>query len=175
MLNHKPEAVSQRAEVDAVANVPGEGLYGVFNAIAEQHAEATRLLRRLESAHAVDDEHELWRELRAELLSHESAELEVYPIMFGLEELRDIAERHRADAQRLEAAVAQADAAEYGTETWKRSLRDLKETLRAHVEDEEQEYFQRATELVDKRAAEQLETRFLRAKESLMKALGDGS
>jgi len=175
MPNPIEEAMAKAsgAARDVAARI--KGLYGVFSTIAAQHGEARALLKRLESEDDADKQSDVWRKLRVELLSHERAELaEVFPELGRFPQLQDLVRRHGADATVLEDAIADVDAAAYGSEQWEAALSSLKDLLEHHIEEEEEEYFPRATDFIDKDAAAELDERFQAARKSFLVELQKG-
>ena len=82
-----------------------EGLTGIFRQLAEEHGEATALLKRLVDADA-ERRAELFPLVRKELLSHERAELsELYSLLVGHVETRSIAEEHDQEAGEMESLI----------------------------------------------------------------------
>jgi hypothetical protein len=148
-----------------------EGLHGVFSTLARQHGEASLLLSRTASAEGAK-RLELWQQVRAELMAHEQAELEVvYPALAQHPQLHSIVRRHEMDAARLEAAIAEVDAAS-GTDAWTGSLDVLRQLVKRHAEEEEEEFFPLASESLDRQTTKSLEERFDAARQDVLNRLG---
>lgn len=146
-----------------------KGLTGVFNTLVEQHGEVSALLQRASKTSDADKQRDLWTKLRRELLSHERAEVsEVFPRLAQHPELQDIMPQHDADAEKLEAAIERVDAATYGTVEWSKRLAQLEDLVTDHVAEEEQAWFPRAADVVDKQVAKELDDRY-KAKQEMVK------
>jgi hypothetical protein len=146
------------------------GLVGVFNTLAQQHAEASALLKRTQEAEGADKPQALWRELRSELLSHERAELaEVYPQLEQHFELRSAIQQHQTEAEDLEAAIERLDEIEPGSPDWKSELQALTDLVTEHAQWEQDDFFPRALEVIGSQAARAMDDRF-RATKNATKA-----
>lgn len=173
MPNPLERAAAKGAGATKAAAARVKGLYGVFNTLAKEHAEASVLLNRAEGASDAAKQRDLWRKLRAELLSHEQGELkEVYSTLAEHQMMQDVVSRHESQAQQLESAIASVDGAAYGTEAWKGAVKALHELVKAHVDEEETEFFPLATDVMDKKSAEAVDERFKQTKKSIMAKFG---
>lgn len=173
MPNPIEKAAAKGTGVAKAAAARIKGLYGVFSTLVQQHGEAVTLLRLAENAKSAEKQRDVWQKLRAELLSHEQGELEeVYPALAKHEMLHDVVRRHDADAQQLEAAIKEVDAASFETEAWTSSVRTLHALVKRHVDQEEKEFFPRAATMLDRESAEAIDQRFKTAKQSVMSKLG---
>lgn len=163
------ETLAKGVGVARAAQAHLTGLHGVFITLAEQHAEVALLLKRAAVAEGPKQQ-DLWHKIRAELLSHEKAELdEIYPVLHQHSRLQEAVHRHELDAPRLESAIAQVDACAFGTHDWSEALHVLQHLVEKHAEQEEQEYFPLALEVIDKPLAKALDGRFSAAKEAYMR------
>jgi hypothetical protein len=144
---------------------------GVFGTLASQHRSAIVLLTRAATTTAAARRLELWKEVCAELASHEQAELEeVYSELAKHDELFDLAQRHEADARQLHKAIASVDAEEMGTEAWSVALDSLLTKVRRHAELEETEVFPVALEVLDEQTARLVDLRYRVAKQAVLEA-----
>jgi hypothetical protein len=173
MPNPLEKVAAKSAGKVAAVSARAKGLTGVFNKLAEQHKEAATLLKRAEKTDDPAKREDLWTTVRRELLSHERGELRVvYPVLAQNAATRDIAQRHSEEAQTLESTISQIDTAGYESRNWSTSIRQLITLVEQHVEEEESEFFPRAQDAIGKGAADDLEERFMAAKEREMEALG---
>lgn len=173
MPNPLEKVSAEGAGVAKAATARIKGLYGVFNTLAQEHAEASVLLKRTKSANDPDKQRDLWRKLRAELLSHEHGELkEVYPALAEHQLMREVVARHDSEARHLEAAIASVDSADFGTDSWKSALAELQRLVEQHAQTEEKEFFPLATDVIEKDRAQDLDERFKEAKRTVMDKLG---
>lgn len=173
MPNPMEKIAAEGAGVAKAAGARIKGLYGVFNTLAKEHGEASALLSRAEKADDAAKQKDLWKKLRPELLSHEEGESsEVYPTLQQYEIMQAAVAEHESEVQQLEEAITKVDAASYGTVEWTRSIEALHLLVKQHAEKEEQEFFPRATEVVDKDMAAAIDRRFKAVKKSVMDKLG---
>jgi hemerythrin superfamily protein len=150
------------------------GLSGVFTTLAEQHAEIKALLEHILKTDDSVKQSELWRTVRKELLSHESAEAsEVYPTVATVQDDHDAARRHEIAAEGLESAVERVQAEPFGSQSFRENLEALLESVTQHTEEEENDYFPRVLGAIGKEQAEDLTQRFMTFKEERMLALSE--
>jgi hypothetical protein len=171
MPNPLEHLAAKAAGKAAGVGARARGLTGVFYRLAEQHQEAAMLLARAEAATEPAKRKDIWRTLRKELLAHEKGELlVVYP---ALDESagNDIVHRHNEEARLLEATIKEVDAAGYDAPQWPDLLQRLTTLVKQHVDEEENEFFPRALEILGKDKADELEARFMAAREREMERL----
>jgi hemerythrin superfamily protein len=147
------------------------GLAGVFRVLSEQHGEAGALLRRLKA----DPKRraDLWPTIRAELTSHEKAELAiVYPALRAEPELRRFAEQHDREAKELSSTIEQLQTTDMTLPRWGDLLDTLIGLVEAHAKEEENEIFPQAQTVLGADRIEALEKPFLTAKKHAMQAMG---
>ncbi|HEY4180067.1 MAG TPA: hemerythrin domain-containing protein [Kofleriaceae bacterium] len=142
-----------------------EGLSGVFNTLAKQHAEAKSLLENLQKN--PEKKADLWPEIRTALISHERAEIRaVYPVLGRYAELHTLTARHNAEADQLEALVGRVDT----NVDWRPAFDELVSTVIAHAEEEELTIFPKALEIIGKESAKDLDTYFQTAQKQIKDA-----
>jgi hypothetical protein len=172
MPNPIEKLAAKGAGKAAAVGARAKGLTGVFNKLAEQHHEAAVLLKRAEGVDDPAKREDLWRTIKRELLSHERAELStVYPALKQDASVQDIPQHHNAEVPELEAAIAAIDAEGFSSLRWKALVGHLRELVTHHAEEEENEFFPRAEEALGKKASEELEERFMAAKEKAAKGI----
>jgi hypothetical protein len=168
MPNKMEEVTSKAAGLAKEVKATFEGLTGVFKLLAEQHGEVAALLKRAAGAEKVEKRLDLWSKIRIELISHERGELGVvYPAMRDRAELREFAARHDQEAGQLEAAISGLDSIDPTTDQWHDKLEALIEMVTHHIDEEENEWFPRASELIKGEEAKDLEGRFKALKEAI--------
>ena len=166
MPNPLENLASKAAGKAAAIGARAKGLTGVFATLAEQHQEAAILLKRARGTDDVEKRRDLWVTIRRELLSHEKGELDVvYPALERHPATRDIAQRHSADAQTLEATITQIDTVGCASPEWPTLIERLVTLVEHHVDEEEHEFFPRAQEAIGKDEASDLDDRFMAARE----------
>lgn len=147
-----------------------KGLRGVFLHLAEEHGEVGSLMKRVSKTTDPKVRREHFPHIRAELLSHEKGELaEVYGVLANYEQLREVVLTHNEEAHALEKAIADVDAIDFASEEWGTSFNRLLGLVEAHVEEEENDFFPKAQEVIDEEESKQILTRYEAAKQSVKK------
>jgi hypothetical protein len=172
MPNPLETVAAKTAAKAANVGARAKGLTGVFAKLAEQHQEASVLLKRAAGVDDVAKRRDLWNTLRRELLSHERAERQVvYPALEDLAEMDDIVQRHAEEADTLEAAIIEIDIAGCSSPNWSSHLQRLMALVQKHVDEEEDEFFPRAQQALGKDVTRDLEDPFMAAKERAMEGI----
>jgi len=147
-----------------------KGLRGVFLHLAEEHGEVGALMKRVSKSTDAKVRREHFPHIRAELLSHEKGELaEVYGVLANYEQLRGVVLKHNDEAHTLEKAIADVDAQDYASAEWGESFERLFKLVQAHVEEEENDFFVKAQEVIDEDESKEILVRYEAAKKSVMK------
>jgi len=166
MPNRMDSIISKGAGAAKAVEARLHGLVGVFKVLAEQHGEASALLKRVKSDPS--KRAELWPKIRQELTSHEKGELrEVYPVLREYAATRALADRHQTEADALSAQIDRIQALEMASSEWGRELERLIELVENHVREEEHDIFPKAQEAIGADRAKEIEPRFLAAKKQL--------
>jgi hemerythrin superfamily protein len=146
-----------------------KGLRGVFLHLAEEHGEVGALMKRVSKSSDAQVRREHFPHIRAELLSHEKGELaEVYSLLANFEQLRDVVLKHNDEAHSLEKAIADVDAQDFASEEWGSSFARLFALVQAHVEEEENDFFPKAQQVIDEDESKQVLERYEAAKKAVM-------
>ncbi len=174
MQGMSDETASELSGSHRTVGVSAPDRVGIFEMLAEQHAQIEALLERAQLAVEVDEQRALWTTIRAELFSHECAELaEVYGRLEEYRDLRAVARAQRDELHELECEIVRLDRSEFGTDTWKKQLQSLTERVRMHVAVEEQDLFPRALRSLRASATEAMIAPFIRTKAATMLTLHD--
>lgn len=148
-----------------------EGLHGVFTTLMEEHGQVTALLLRVRGSTDAGVRRELWPQIRAELLSHERAELEVvYAAFRAHPEIAQITDTHDQDAGRLDAAITQLHEMTFEDPLWNQRFEQLVKLVQQHVHEEEVEYFREGNRVFGEQSA-QLDEQFKLRKEAVLQTL----
>lgn len=148
------------------------GLDGVFRQLAEEHKEVAALFTRATLSSDPEKRVELWGTIRQQLTAHENAELDiVYPEFEMHASLMDIVREHEADADHLEALIANVDASPITSPEWESAVKELQSVVLRHAAREEKEYFPRAQEVIGERRAEELDELYIASKEALLQSM----
>lgn len=147
-----------------------KGLRGVFLHLAEEHGEVGSLMKHLSKTTDPKVRREHFPHIRAELLSHEKGELaEVYGVLANYEQLRSVVLEHNEQAHALEKAIADVDAIDFASEEWATSFERLHGLVKTHVEEEENDFFPKAQQVIDEDESKQILKRYEAAKQSIKK------
>jgi hemerythrin superfamily protein len=142
------------------------GLVGVFKTLAEEHGEASALLKRVKNNPA--KRADLWPKIRQELVSHEKGEMrEVYPVLRANPETSALAEHHDTEAGQLSALIDRIHATDMASDEWGQLLDQLISLVEHHVHEEEHDIFPKAQEAIGADRARELEPRFLATKKQI--------
>jgi Hemerythrin HHE cation binding domain len=145
------------------------GLRGVFLHLAEEHGEVGSLMKRVSKSNDAQFRREHFPHIRAELLSHEKGELvEVYSVMANYESMRQVVLKHNDEAHTLEKAIADVDAQDFASAEWGTAFDHLLGLVQRHVEEEEQEFFPLAQQVIDEAESKEILTRYESAKKAVM-------
>jgi len=171
MPNRMDSMISKGAGVVKGVEARLHGLVGVFKTLSEQHGEAGALLKRVKSD--PDKRSELWPKIRQALVSHEKGELaEVYPVMREYPELRAFCDRHEAEAGQLSSQIERIHATAMSTETWSQLFDQLCEMVDRHVQEEQNQIFPKAQDVIGAARAEQIGPLFLATQKQIAATLG---
>jgi hypothetical protein len=147
------------------------GLTGIFTTLAEEHGEVTALLLRVRSSSEGKVRAELFPKIRAELLSHESAEMKVlYPAYREYPEIAAIADEHDEQATELQELIDKLAHTEYQDPKWAHEFDALIALVKQHAAEEETDYFVKAQRVFGERA-KQLESEYKSAKRAALDSL----
>jgi iron-sulfur cluster repair protein YtfE (RIC family) len=122
-----------------------EKVSGIFEKLEEttERAEKTR--------------EELFTKLKQELDIHSHIEEKIfYPVLKKSEETRDITMEGIQEHHVVKVLLGELDAMGVGSETWTAKLKVLKENVEHHVEEEEDDMFKKAREVLSKEQLEEL-------------------
>ena len=128
--------------------------------LTKDHKHLKALLNKTVKAKGDDKREELIEELRSELVAHERMEEEVfYPPLRDNKKTHDIVlegyqEHHVADLILDELLELPAD-----SEMWEPKVKVLKENVEHHIEEEEDEMFEKARKVLSDEQLEELGTR----------------
>lgn len=173
MTNPIDEATTKTAGALRAVKSRFRGLTGVFTTLAKQHGEVKHLLELATRTNDADKQRQVWPKLRLEILSHERAELlEVYSALERYPDLAEVVARHRRDARDLEVSIDVLDTATYGSTEWATAMRTLSGLVTEHARMEEDEFFPRAAEVLEKSETQALDEPFQQRKAAIMAELG---
>jgi hemerythrin superfamily protein len=149
---------------EAIAKV--QGYPGIFSRLIEEHLEVKMMMMRLNASDNIKLRGELFPVIRAELLSHaHGEEQEVYPVLESFPELRDLIRAARNDHHLVESDLDALSELELDAPGWKPLFEKIMTAVLSHAQEEEDDIFPKAKDLIDKDTADKLKERFLSVKE----------
>jgi hemerythrin-like domain-containing protein len=141
--------------------------------IEKEHQEVQELLDKIEntSSGAVKTKEDLFMKLKRELIPHMKAEEKAfYPVLMnnGGKEvgLEAIEEHHVA-----EIVLKELDKLPKNAENWDAKFKVFAELLKHHIEEEEEDVFDAAEDMLDDDQMSQVMTSFMEEKKSIVKKL----
>ncbi len=147
---------------------------GVFERLATEHGEISTMIRRVSvSGHDSKVRAELFPRIRRELLAHSRAEeREVYSSFSTIPELAEHMTRSAEEHHEIERMLDELNLMPVTDDTWITKLRELMKLVQRHVMDEELTVFPKAKKSISRGQSEELEGRYLRAKEAELGTVG---
>lgn len=139
----------------------------VYQIIKQDHETASRLMERIaeSSERAVKTREENFAKLRGELEAHTSAEQAiVYPALQEFDETRALALEAIEEHAIVEQLLADLSGMDVGSEEWTAKFTVLKENIEHHVEEEENDMFDKARKVLSDEQADELGQRFQKMK-----------
>jgi len=168
MANTIEELATKAAGTMKAVSAGFKGLRGVFLHLAEEHGEVGSLMMHVSKTTDPKVRREHFPHIRAELLSHEKGELtEVYGVLANFEQMRGTVLAHNEQAHRLEKAIADVDAQDFASEEWGAAFARLFELVQAHVEEEENDFFPQAQQVIDEEESKEILQRYEAAKKAI--------
>jgi Hemerythrin HHE cation binding domain len=169
MANRLDQIISKGAGLAHEVKARMDGLVGVFNTLAEQHAEAGALLKRAKADESKRSE--LWPTIRAALKSHEQGELRVvYAALREHAELTALADHHAAEADQLSRTIDQMSALGARSPQFAIMLDRLIALVEAHAAEEETRTFPTAQSVLGDARARELDAQFLSVAKQIKQA-----
>jgi hemerythrin-like domain-containing protein len=116
------------------------------------HQKVKRMLEELDATteRAEKTRTETFERLKRDLTIHETIEEEIlYPALEGFAKTKDITLEAFEEHHVVDLIVAELDATPVSDETWGAKLTVMKENLEHHIEEEEDEMFKQARQVMD--------------------------
>jgi DNA-binding FrmR family transcriptional regulator len=127
-----------------------------FELLKKDHKKVSTLFKQIESA-AGDAKLRIFRQLKSELDVHAHVEETIfYPALEREKETREITLEAYEEHRVVKDLLSQLDAATSANEEWEARLTVLKENVEHHVEEEEGELFDKASDVLTGEQAEEL-------------------
>ena len=139
--------------------------------LKDDHDKVKKMLDELEETteRAEKTRTEVFRRLTHDLTVHETIEEEIlYPALKEFAKTRDIALEGYEEHHVVDQIVAELNATPVTDETWTAKLTVMKENLEHHIEEEEDEMFKQARQVMERSELEELGDRMAARKEELL-------
>ncbi|HLL16601.1 MAG TPA: hemerythrin domain-containing protein [Pyrinomonadaceae bacterium] len=127
--------------------------------LKSDHKKVSGIFEKLEETteNAEKTREELFTKLKQELDLHAHIEETIfYPVLKKSDETRDITMEGIQEHHVVKVLLRELDAMTVGSETWTAKLKVLKENVEHHVEEEEDDMFKSAREVLSKEQLEEL-------------------
>lgn len=145
---------------------PEAGTDELFQALHADHEEVAQLFEKLLATREEARAHELWTRVSVALLTHARAEQEiVYERFANIDELTEDADHSLEEHEQIEDLLLEANDLKPGTPEFVTKVRQLDETVRHHVDDEEGDLLPKAMEFLSDEERERLVARFQERKD----------
>jgi iron-sulfur cluster repair protein YtfE (RIC family) len=148
-----------------------------FELLKQDHQKVSGIFEKLEptTERGVKTREELFAQLKQELDIHARIEETIfYPAIKEAKETRDITLEAYEEHNVVKQLLAELDELSKDDETWGAKLKVLKENVEHHVEEEEEEMFPSAKEVLSPAQIEELGARMEASKKEQLKASAAG-
>jgi hemerythrin-like domain-containing protein len=139
----------------------------ILDILKEDHEKVLDLLDKLEQTteRAAKSRQQEYSKLKKELLQHMHGEETVfYPFLLENAEDRELALEAIEEHQAVKMAMPGLESTDPGDEHWKPKCKVMAEMIRHHIEEEEDEIFEQAEELMDDQTSARIAKEFQQAK-----------
>lgn len=142
----------------------------IFEQLKEEHARVSTMMRRIAGTDDPEERRDLFADLRKELLAHaKSEEREFYPVFRELDETGDLVEESLEDHADIEQMLDRLRNMDADTEEWSELFEELMLEVEDHFDQEENELFPLAEELIDDETAGRIEERYEKSRQELLR------
>jgi hypothetical protein len=138
--------------------------------LEEDHRKMKKLLSELESTteRGVKTREELFATVREELTVHETIEEEIfYPALKAHPKTKDIALEGYEEHHVVDMVMAEIEGLPFDDETWGAKFKVMKENIEHHIEEEENDMFEKARQVFDEDELKALGEQMTARKEQL--------
>jgi iron-sulfur cluster repair protein YtfE (RIC family) len=148
-----------------------------FELLKKDHEKVSGIFEKLEptTERAIKTREELFTQLKQELDIHTYIEEQIfYPVLKQAQETHDITLEAYEEHAVVKELLAELDQLAKDDETWGAKLKVLQENVEHHVEEEEDEMFPSARDVLSREQIEELGARMEAAKKEEKKAMAAG-
>lgn len=137
----------------------------IFEDLKRDHAKHRQLLEELSSTQGSKEKQRLFETLRKELQAHAAAEEEsLYATMLGCPDLRDDARHSVSEHKEIDDKLGELVEADMDSAEWSEAFGELRHRYLHHIDEEEDEMFPKASEVLTPEAEARIATVFERRK-----------
>lgn len=152
------------------------GQHGILNTLQKEHGEVSTLMQRVAATKAQDDgisdREELFEKIAIELLSHAKAEeQEFYTVMERHPETSARAKSSNLEHRDIERRIHELDSIRYADAEWMPKFEELMNIVMEHVDQEENEFFPLAMDVLSKEDLKRMDQLFMREKQKQKESL----
>ena len=140
----------------------------IYETLKQDHRAVERLFDRIEKAKDPDERFSLFISLKDELLFHAKAEEKVFYSQLGGDETEELIEHARSEHEAVESVLARLQDMEPDDDAFLETIEELRSMVEDHVEEEEEELFEQAREILGDDDDDAIEARFTAEKTRLM-------
>jgi hemerythrin-like domain-containing protein len=149
-----------------------KGERGIFRRLKDEHEEVASLMKRVVATDDATEKREWFDKVRTALLSHSKAEeKEFYPLLLAHASTRELIEHSIDEHEQVAQLIEELDIRDVAEPDWDESFDELMQSVDDHVEDEENDLFPRAKQVLSNEDVDAIEERFLRTKEAELQRL----
>lgn len=137
----------------------------IFQDLKHDHDKHRALLEKLSSASEPTERRDLFEDLRKELQAHAAAEEEsLYATMLGNPDLRDEARHSVSEHKEIDDKLGELMEADEASTEWEDAFGELRHRYLHHIDEEEEEMFPKAGDLLNSETEKKLAATFERRK-----------
>ncbi len=139
-----------------------------FTLLQNDHAEVAAMFKQIEATDesAATTRQQIFKQIKQALDIHAHIEETIlYPVLKQAAETRDITIEAYEEHQEIKDLLAQVDGMDASGEEWADTLAELQDTVEHHVEEEENEMFVQARDVLSPQQIDELGTRMQQEKQ----------
>jgi hypothetical protein len=147
-----------------------EVIVDAFKMLEEDHEKVKKLMSELEDTteRGVKTRHELFSKIKQEMLVHERLEEELlYPTLKEHDKTKEVSLEGYEEHHLVNEIMAELEETPVDDEKWGAKFSVMKENVEHHIEEEEDEMFKKARQVLDKEQIEALGERMAALKKEL--------
>jgi hemerythrin-like domain-containing protein len=145
-----------------------------IQALQKDHQEVQAILGKIQntSEGAVKTKEDLFTQLKHELIPHmRGEEKHFYPLLMKKKEAQELGMEAVEEHHVAEIVLKELDSLSKDAKNWKAKAKVFSEIVMHHIEEEEDEVFKSASQLLDEKELDQVMSSFSKEKEDIKKTL----